>query len=85
MTTTKLALPEKFRLVRNIEEGYEVHAPCQEHPDGHWVTITSVLHVLSPLRISYIETDAPDCIADLRKVSEVPSDELMSRRPAVTA
>ena len=82
MTKTTSALPERYRLARNIEKGYQLHAQCDEHEGGHWVTVTSALHLLSPIKISTFTLDAPDCIPDARQISEWPGDELMSRRPA---
>lgn len=82
MTASTRALPERYRRVRNIEEGYQLHAQCGEHDGGHWVTVTSALHIMAPLRVSTFTLDTPDCITDAGQISEHPDDELMSRRPA---
>lgn len=79
---SKRPLPERFRLARNLDEGWQIHAECAEHwEDGHWVTITSALHILSPLKVSSFDTDAPECISDLRRASVPPGDRLLSRHP----
>lgn len=78
------ALPERYRKVRNIDEGYQVRADCEQHPDGHWLTITSALHILGPIKVSTFETDAPCCLTALRRWSATPGDEVMSRKPAVS-
>lgn len=77
------ALPERFRLARNLDKGHQLHAECPTHwEEGHWVTITSALHLLAPIKVSTFNTDAPDCIADARRASFPPSDQLLSRRLA---
>lgn len=82
-TARTRALPKRFRLARNLDEGWQVHAECPEHSeDGHWLTITSALHILSPIKASTFNLDAPDCIADARRCTVRPDDSLLSRRPA---
>lgn len=78
------ALPERYRKVRNIDEGFQVRADCEEHNGGHWLTVTSALHILGPLKVSTFQTDAPGCVDNLRRWSASPSDEIMSRKPAVS-
>ena len=77
------ALPERYRLVRNIEEGYEVRADCETHPDGHWIEIMSALHIVAPLKVSTFSANPPECVKHLARFSAHPGDDLFSRRPAV--
>ena len=51
------ALPERYRLLRNIDEGYEVQLS-----DGEWVEVASQLWVLSPMnfvRLEFVGGAAP--------------------------
>lgn len=82
-TKTTRALPEKWRLARNLDEGYEVKVDCDTHTDGHWLLITSALHMLAPLKVSSFNLDVPECMGDTSRASSHPEDEWFSRRSAV--
>lgn len=64
-------LPAKYRLARNIDEGYEVQSN-----DGDWLLIEHALHIVAPLPISSFR------YADGSRSSHHPEDRIMSRRPA---
>jgi len=83
---SRRALPERFRAARNLHEGFQIHAECPEHwEEGHWLTITHALHILSPLKVSSFTLDAPECLPELSKYGDVADARLLSRRPAVTS
>jgi hypothetical protein len=86
-TTTRRTLPEKYRLARNIEEGYEIQSHCKVHNRDEWVRVTSALHITAPVKVSAFTVepvDASGCSNGL-KVSAHPEDDVFSRRPAVAS
>jgi len=87
-TKTRRALPEKYRLARNIEEGYEIQSYCKVHNRDEWMRVMSALHITAPLRVSSFTVEPVDdsACSDPRgaKVSAHPEDDVFSRRPAVS-
>jgi len=69
-TAPVTALPEKYRRMSSIREGYQVKTR-----DG-WLTVTSQLHITAPIPVVRLEMEGGVvCATD-------PSARLMSRRLA---
>lgn len=81
--TRKRALPEQYRLARNLARGYEIRTDCKVHDVQHWLPVVDTLHVLSPLTFLSITVDPAgfDCL-DGDQFTVHPSDDVYSRRPA---
>jgi hypothetical protein len=77
--TTTTALPEKLRLARNIEEGYEVLTTTN---DGNklWATVVSVLEICAPIAIVSLSIEVDG--ERVRMPGVRPTDRIMSRRNA---
>lgn len=78
--TTTTALPEKLRLARNIEKGYEILAADNGSDDAMWVAVVSTLKISAPIAIVSltIEVDGER----VRMPGVRPTDPIMSRRSA---
>lgn len=85
LTIPERALPEKYRLVRNIEDGYEIRVKCPDHNADHWLRVTRTLHITAPLKVSSLHVEPVagelDCLGDGR-ISANPATRVWSRRPA---
>jgi hypothetical protein len=79
---TARALPEKYRLARNVREGYEIRTNCPIHQTEHWLPVTDVLEVLAPIAfVSFTVGDTGlDCLGDTFTVR--PNRAVYSRRVA---
>lgn len=68
------ALGERYRRAGNIHEGYEIRTA-----EGQWLPVTHVLRIYAPANIVAFT------FADGERFTTVPTDEVMSRRPAGAA
>jgi len=59
-TKVRRRLPERYRRARNLKEGMQVHVAVRETGDEEWRTITRVLHLLAPLKVTRIALDNGD-------------------------
>lgn len=54
-------LPERYRRARNLKEGMQVHVAVRDADDTYeWRTITDVLHILAPIKVTRITLDNGD-------------------------
>jgi hypothetical protein len=65
------ALPEKYRQAGRIQEGYEIHTT-----EGAWLPVKQVLRIYAPANIVRFTFDDGEAFV------AVPTEEVMSRRPA---
>lgn len=69
-------LPEKYRLARNIHEGYEVRLTNNEDGSQLWERVEHRLYVLAPVKVVRFR------LANGETHPIHPDDEVMSRRLA---
>lgn len=64
----------KYRLARNIQDGYQIR-----FSDDVWLTVRHVIHITAPLKVSMFT------FTNGEQHSAHPQDQIFSALPAVTA